>query len=125
MPRKARDVSAGLLGKGFRLREGDHKFFHRHVEGKKTVVFTKISQGEREIADGLLGQMAKQVRLSKRDFLGLVDCPLSEEQYVAMLRELGHVAGKTAGHVAKDRIDRGGEPDDQGDENEDNEGGGR
>jgi predicted RNA binding protein YcfA (HicA-like mRNA interferase family) len=92
MPRKAKDVSANLLRKGFQQRNGGDKYFHLYVEGKKTPVFTLISQGEKEIHDGLLGQMAKQTKLSKKEFLDLVDCPLSLEEYLKRLREGGHIA---------------------------------
>lgn len=92
MPRKAKDVTNNLLRKGFRQRQGGDKYFHLYVGDKKTQVFTLVSHGEKEIHDGLLGQMAKQTRLSKRLFLDLVDCPMSAEQYVEYLRERGDVS---------------------------------
>ena len=91
MPRDARNVAAGLLGKGFVVREGDHHFYSLVVGGKKTGIFTKVSHGEKEIHDVLLGQMAKQARLVKKDFLDLVDCPLSADEYLKKLREGGHL----------------------------------
>ena len=92
MPRKAKDVSATLLRKGFQQREGDHSFFRLYVDGKKTRVGTKISHGEKEIHDGLLSQMAKDTKLVKHEFLELVDCPMTEERYQELLRERGHLA---------------------------------
>lgn len=87
MSRKKADVERGLENKGFQVREGDHRFFvyHRKSDGKKTAIQTKTSHTPkmREIPDNLLGQMAKQCRLSKHDFLNLVDCPLSRESYEA------------------------------------------
>ena len=91
MPRDAKAVATGLSTKGFVLREGDHHFYSLVVRGKKTGIFTKISHGAREIPDGLLGQMAKQTRLAKKDFLDLVDCPLSAEDYLKKLSENGHL----------------------------------
>lgn len=91
MPRDAKSVAAGLAGKGFSLREGDHHFYSLVVGGKKTGIFTKISHGEREIHDGLLAQMAKQTRLVKKDFLDLIDCPMSAAEYLKKLREGGHL----------------------------------
>lgn len=93
MPKDARDVSAGLLKKGFLLREGDHSFFHLHVNGKKTAIYTKISHGEREVHDKLLGLMARQVGLSKRDFIDLIDCPLSHEEYLKRLQASNKIDG--------------------------------
>jgi len=95
MPRKAKDVAAGLTNKGFLRHEGDHSFYILWVEGKNTGIRTKISHGEKEIHDGLLAQMAKQVKLGKKDFLNLVDCPLTSEQYLELLRGIKHIPEAT------------------------------
>jgi hypothetical protein len=89
--RKCKDVSAALLKKGFQLREGDHQYFvyHRSSDAKKTPVFTKISHGEREIGDFLLGHMAKQCKVARADFLDLVDCPMDRTGYEAKLAMQG------------------------------------
>ena len=82
MPRKQNDVEKSLLAKGFRSREGDHNYFNFYSKlGKKTAVFTKTSHGEREINDSLLSRMAKQCRLSNKDFGLLIDCPLDRDSY--------------------------------------------
>ena len=91
MPRPARDVMAGLTKKGFIKKENDHTFFHLWVAGKKTRIYTKVSHGEKEIADNLLGAMARQLNLNKKQFLELVDCPLTLDAYVASLRAAGVV----------------------------------
>jgi predicted RNA binding protein YcfA (HicA-like mRNA interferase family) len=91
VPKDSKEVSAGLQKKGFAAREGDHTFYHLIVNGKKTVINTKISHGEKEIGDKLLGMMARQLRLSRRDFLNLVDCPLSLDEYLLVLRQAGHI----------------------------------
>lgn len=93
MPRKQADVERTLLSKGFRKKEGDHHYFIYHSKaGRKTRVFTKTSHGEREVSDSLLALMAKQAKLSKSDFLNLVDCPLSRDQYEEKLISQGLVA---------------------------------
>lgn len=92
MPRTAKDVSSALERKGFERRESKDAYFHLWVDGKKTPIFTKMSQGEREIHDGLLGAMARQVRLRKAQFDDLIECPLSKEDYVGILREEGHIS---------------------------------
>jgi hypothetical protein len=93
--RKCKDVSAALLKKGFQLREGDHQYFvyHRSSDAKKTPIFTKISHGEREIGDFLLGHMAKQCKVTRADFLDLVDCPMDRAAYESKLA--GHGIGLT------------------------------
>lgn len=86
MPRKQIDVERSLLAKGFQQREGDHSFFVYHSRaGMKTRIFTKTSHGAREIDDHLLAQMAKQCKLSGKDFGLLVDCPLDRGAYEGKL----------------------------------------
>jgi hypothetical protein len=91
MPKDAKDVGAGLTKKGFQARENDHTFYHLYVEGKKTGVYTKISHGEKEIRDGLLGAMARQVKLTRKQFNDLIDCPLTADEYVKLMRKAGAV----------------------------------
>ena len=92
MPRKQGDVERSLIAKGFQPGSGDHKYFHYYLaSGKKSRVFTKTSHGAREIDDHLLSQMAKQCKLSNRDFSLLVDCPLDRASYERKLVEQGLV----------------------------------
>lgn len=94
MPRKQNEVEKSLLAKGFRAREGDHSYFNYYSKtGKKTAVFTKTSHGAREIDDNLLSRMAKQCKLSNKDFGLLIDCPLDRDSYEAKLVAAGAVEG--------------------------------
>ncbi len=93
MPRKQDAVEKSLLSKGFQPGGGDHNyFFYYSKAGKKTIVRTKTSHGAREIDDNLLAQMAKQCKLSNKDFGLLVDCPLSRDAYETKLVAAGAVA---------------------------------
>lgn len=92
MPRKQSEVERSLTAKGFRAREGDHNYFNYYSKlGKKTAVFTKTSHGAREIDDNLLSRMAKQCKLSNKDFGLLIDCPLDRDTYEAKLIVQGAV----------------------------------
>ena len=87
---KSRDVIKGSLqNKGFALKSGaDHfRFIYMTKSGKKTAINTKISHGSKYkmITDNLLAQMSKQCRLSKADFINLIDCPLSRDEYESKL----------------------------------------
>jgi hypothetical protein len=95
MPRPARDVTTALVKKGFTRREGRDAYFHLFVGGKKTAIFTKVSQGEREIHDGLLSAMAKQMKLSNRLFGNFVECDLTLSAYLAHLRANNHIPNET------------------------------
>lgn len=90
MPREKKDVEAGLKNKGFQEAQGDHRYFtYWTMEGKKTAIFTKTSHGSRprSLDDSLLGQMARQVHLSKSQFLDLIDCPLTRDNYEQCLAQ--------------------------------------
>lgn len=94
MQRDKRDVEAALAAKGFERDLGDHRFFVFHtIEGLRTPVRTKTSHGTstRSIGDELLSQMARQCKLSRKDFILLVDCPLSREDYERRLIEAGAI----------------------------------
>ena len=94
MPLDRRLVEKGLTEKGFRRIEGDHAFFVYYSEsGKKSPVWTKTSHGSRhkEIADGLVSQMARQCKISVQEFKDLIACPLTRRAYEAKLLEQGLV----------------------------------
>ena len=89
MPREKAKVESALLGKGFHKIEQDHHYFIYYTqEGKKTTVKTKTSHTKKmkDIPDNILGQMARQCHLSKNEFLNLVDCPLSQDNYEKILQ---------------------------------------
>lgn len=97
MPRKQNDVEKSLQAKGFRPREGDHNYFNYYSKaGKKTAIFTKTSHGAREIDDNLLSRMAKQCKLSNKDFGLLIECPLDRDAYEVKLIAAGAVEGASA-----------------------------
>ena len=84
MPRDRDDVVRGLTKKGFKEDGGDHQFFiYERLDGKRSMKRTKISRGSsyKEISDDLLGKMCKQVGLSKKQFLELIDCPMDRQAY--------------------------------------------
>lgn len=88
-PFSARDVDAALLRKGFVKRQGDHAYYHFKHKGRDVGVSTKISHGEREIGQGLIKRMRAQMRLeTNADFARFVECPLTLEEYVALLKRL-------------------------------------
>jgi len=94
MQKDRREVEAALLRKGFRQVEGDHhRFIYWSTDEKKTPVKTKTSHGGgyKTLQDGLLGDMARQCCLTKKDFLNLIDCPLTRDEYEARLIEHGKI----------------------------------
>ncbi len=66
----------------------DHKYLEFRHKGK-VILYTKLSHGKKEIGEPLIGQMKRQCKLEKSDFMDLVSCPLSLEEYTIKLREQG------------------------------------
>lgn len=96
MPRPRKAVESTLQAKGFERVEGDHHYFvYVTKDGRKTRAQTKTSHSPKvkDIADNLLGQMARQCLLTKPEFLRLVDCPMDRDNYERRLVELGEVDG--------------------------------
>lgn len=84
----AKQTYKNLKKKGFEdapNHSDDHKYLEFRHNGK-VVLYTKISHGEKDLGDYLIGQMKKQCKLEKSDFMNLANCPLSLEDYTAMLR---------------------------------------
>ena len=84
MTRKQGEVEAGLRRKGFRRTDTHHRYYVYHTRaGLKSRIRTRTSHGGRDLDAWLLGQMAQQCRVSRKDFLDLVDCPLDQGGYEA------------------------------------------
>lgn len=80
---RVRDITQALKRKGMKpARPGDHSRFIRTTPtGFK--ITTMVSHGARTIDDTLIGTMARQCNLTKAQFLDLVECPLSQEDWDA------------------------------------------
>ncbi len=90
MPRARKDVMAALERKGFAQTEGDHTYFCYYTKAsKKTIIKTKVSHSGKDIDDNLLNRMAHQCKLTNAQFRNLVDCPLSRDEYEAILQTQG------------------------------------
>lgn len=86
----ARRVAAALTSKGFVERDVHHKRYHFIYQGRDVGVSTKISHGADSIGPALISQMRKQMRLaSNADFADFVECSLSRDDYVAILKSQG------------------------------------
>ena len=87
---KSRDVVSGLRKKGFKPSEGDHTHLVFHLNDQMTSIRTKVSHGSRnEINDSLISKMSAQIKLEKNEFVNLVKCPLTEQEFIALLQKRG------------------------------------
>jgi hypothetical protein len=94
MPLERRDVVAAMQKKGFQPETGDHNFFTFYTAGgKKTSVWTKTSFGTKykTISDNLIGPMARQCGMTKRQFEEYVACRITHAGLEKILIEAGRI----------------------------------
>jgi len=84
---KARHVDQALISKlGFERHDSHHRIYRLYLDGQ-LLARTFISHGRRELSHFHVGQMAKQIRLSRREFLDAVACPMDQESYYTLVRQ--------------------------------------
>ncbi len=84
-------VDKALKKKGFETKTGAHShvvygFVH---EGYPFPVMTHMSHNHQEIDDYLQERMAKQMKISKSEFLEMIACKIGHEELVARYANLG------------------------------------
>jgi hypothetical protein len=73
-------VHRALSEKGFTPKNGPkHIIYKYYFKGKKTRVYTFMSRPPGMLNDNLIGIMAKQTKLEKKEFIELVECTLKKE----------------------------------------------
>ena len=86
MVRDARKASQNLLKKGFLEKQGRKHVLYIFIHEGKKICETHMSRDDQDLNDYLLDKMSKQVYLDKKDFIRLIDCPLSEKDYTEILK---------------------------------------
>lgn len=87
-------VQSNLPKKGFvETDDRRHIFYHFHHNGKKTHIHTMVSHGSKykTLGDDLVSAMARQCKLTTKNFKRLAECTVSHEDYVKLLEEAGEV----------------------------------
>lgn len=89
---KTRDIEKALLAKGFQVEQTHHEYFWFYYNGKRTHIKTRISHGKKEYGSNLISAIKKQLKLqSKQQIEDLLNCPMSEEDYIELLLSNGEV----------------------------------
>jgi len=84
---KVRQVERALTAKlNFERHDSHHRVYRLYLDDR-LVARTFISHGQRELTAYHIGQMAKQIRLSSREFLDAVECPLDRDAYYALIHQ--------------------------------------
>lgn len=93
MPKDRREITSALQSKGFdRETKGrDHDFYFFRHDDLTQAVFTKVSRGSKhkEIDDGLLGRMSRQLHLTRGELDDLVGCPMTRADFIQALVQRG------------------------------------
>ncbi|MBZ5624109.1 MAG: hypothetical protein LAQ69_36230 [Acidobacteriia bacterium] len=82
-----------LLRKGFVQDESHHTMLRLVVNRRKTRIHTWFSHGRRKADDWLLSQIARELRLSKRELHAFLECTIGGEQYAQLMIDRGHISG--------------------------------
>jgi hypothetical protein len=84
--RPAGAVADALEAKGMDRDETHHHMYRKTVDGVTRLV-TRMSHNSHEINDDLAKRMANQLCLQLGEFWRLVDCPLTEEEWDALVAD--------------------------------------
>jgi hypothetical protein len=91
MTLKTKDIKSNLLRKGFIEDNKDHKYFYFCHNGKPSRIRTKFSHSANEIDDNLIHLMAKQIHLTKGEFVKFAVCEIGEQEYIEIQKGLGNL----------------------------------
>ncbi len=87
-----RKVVSALLGKGFSQKKKGHHIVvlvYRKLDGGLSRIRTHVSHGSRpkDLNDHLIGQMARQTKLSRENFGRLTSCSMGQSEYEKTIRD--------------------------------------
>lgn len=86
-PRKGKDIRDTLSNKGFIPVNGDHVYLFLMINGRKSAIRTKVSHGNIEYGDVLMGCIARQLHLSNKQLSSFLDCTISYDEYIKILKK--------------------------------------
>ena len=86
---KTKQIKNALIKKGFTEEKTNrHRKYRYYKNNKKTTIFTVISHGTKEIDASLISIMAKQLKIKTDQFINLIKCTLSKENYYELIKNL-------------------------------------
>lgn len=92
MTQDTSEIEYALTHKGFsRENARHHVMYWFRLDGRKTSVRTRMSHGASEIGDNLISRMAREMRISRADFLRFVECEMSGTDYETKMISEGQV----------------------------------
>ena len=83
-----KEILGNLKKKGFTAaahKSNDHNYLE-FFEGDKLITHTKLSHGsKKDIGPSLVGQMARQCKMTKQEFIDFASCKISKDEYRQIL----------------------------------------
>ena len=70
------------------VRSTKHRYGWFTFEGKK-ILTVHYSHGKGSVPGRVSDKIRSQLKLSQKDFRGLIDCPLTLEDYISILKQKG------------------------------------
>lgn len=90
MPMDSRDVERKIANKfGFERaaeRSKDHRWYKLQLEGLP-LISTKFSHSKGSLSATIEGKIARQLRVTKAYFVGMIDCSNGSDDYRRQVRE--------------------------------------
>lgn len=86
------EITDALVRKfGYTRDDRDHEYYVLELD-ERTAAYTYVSRGKRDrVTPNIARKMARQMRLATlQEFRNAVDCPLSRDEYYALVRERRH-----------------------------------
>ncbi|MCP4993038.1 MAG: hypothetical protein GY934_04515, partial [Gammaproteobacteria bacterium] len=88
-------IQAALRKKGFVDEEAPHHhYLHHEIDGQRTGAYAYFSRGSayKDYGPKLLNSLKRTLKLDSKNQLELlVDCPLTAEKYIVILRQKGYL----------------------------------
>ena len=92
---KWREVRNALSNKGFaKLPQTSHEMYRLMVNGKATSIRTMIPFSEKKELNSsspLFNRFQQQLHLQNKKLVDLFNCPLSQEEYIEILKSQGNL----------------------------------
>lgn len=83
---KKKEIEKIFRKLNLKIRSTKHNYGWLVVDGKK-ILRVHYSHGKGDITDKIVNRIRGQLKLSKKDFKDLIECPLTYEGYIAILKK--------------------------------------
>jgi len=91
MPLKKREAEALFAKLHLVLQTSHHKSATLYYEGR-AIIRTRISHGQGDIPPIIVAKMRSQLKVTETQLPALVDCSLSYEEYIELLKTKGIIS---------------------------------